>query len=57
MVLDIARTAGTSETVVEMHVEDRTANTSQGDEIFLEQNIIAHLIGQPDISSLSRFSH
>ena len=52
MVLDVARTAGTSETTIEMHVEDRTANTSQGDEIFLEQNIIAHLIGQPDIPSL-----
>ena len=57
MVLDVARTAGTSETAIEMHVEDRTANTSQGYEIFLEQNIIAHLIGQPDIPSLGSKSN
>ncbi len=50
MVRKIARAAGTSQATVEMHVEDRSAKTAHGDELFLERSIVAQLIGKPDIA-------
>jgi N-methylhydantoinase A/oxoprolinase/acetone carboxylase beta subunit len=50
MVRKIARAAGTSQTTVEMQVEDQSAKTANGDELFLERSVVAQLIGKPDIA-------
>ena len=46
-----ARAAGTSESRVELRVDDRIARTADGTEIFLERVVQASLTGQPDIPS------
>ena len=46
----LAHKAGTSQSSVEIQTEDHTVHTAQGDEIFLERTISAHLNGRPDIS-------
>ena len=53
-VLDSARQAGTSETHVDVHTDDRIARTAEGAEIFLERVIQARLCGAPDIVGLPR---
>ena len=49
MVRRFARTAGTSQTTVEVQIEDRLIRTAQGEELFLERKVSAQLIGRPDI--------
>ncbi len=50
LVRKTARAAGTSQATVEMQVEDRSAKTAHGDELFLERSVVAQLIGKPDIA-------
>jgi N-methylhydantoinase A/oxoprolinase/acetone carboxylase beta subunit len=50
LVRKIARAAGTSQATVEMQVEDCSAKTAHGDELFLERSVVAQLIGKPDIA-------
>jgi N-methylhydantoinase A/oxoprolinase/acetone carboxylase beta subunit len=45
----LALAAGTSQTAVQVVSEDRTALTSQGDEIFLEREISSRICGSPDL--------
>ena len=52
IVLDLARDAGTSETNVEVQVDDRIARTADGAEVFLERVLNARLSGPPDIACL-----
>lgn len=53
IVRKIARAAGTSQTAVKMQIEDHSARSVQGDEIFLERSVLAQLIGKPDIALAS----
>ncbi len=53
IVRKIARAAGTSQTAVKMQIEDHSAHSVQGDEIFLERSVLAQLIGKPDIALAS----
>jgi hypothetical protein len=36
-----------------MQIEDHSAHSVQGDEIFLERSVLAQLIGKPDIALAS----
>lgn len=53
-VQEIARAAGTSETHVDIRIDDRIASTAEGMEIFLERTVSAHLSGPPDIARLAQ---
>ena len=50
IVRKIARAAGTSQSTVEIKVEDCSVRTAQGDELFLDRRVVAQLIGKPDIA-------
>ncbi|HUS59026.1 MAG TPA: hydantoinase/oxoprolinase family protein, partial [Planctomycetota bacterium] len=50
VVLQTARSAGTSETQVDVQVSDRISSAADGAEIFLERVIDALLAGSPDLS-------
>jgi len=48
-VRQLARTAGTSETRVDIRQEDRTPSAADGSSIFLGRTLFGQLIGQPDL--------
>jgi len=50
----MARSAGTSETFVEMEVGDKISSAADGAEIFLERVISARLSGPPDLGKSGR---
>ena len=49
LVREQARAAGTSESAVEMQVDDRISEAADGTELFLERVLTARLTGAPDV--------
>ena len=47
-----ARAAGTIESRIEIHVDDRIAPSSTGEQVFIGRTLEAHLSGQPDLQCL-----
>ncbi len=48
-----ARQAGTSESAVEIVVDDRVADLADGGQVFLGRTLEAHLTGRPDLARLA----
>ena len=49
-IIEMARTAGTSETETELLSEDRITTTADGSELFLERVLTAKITGPPDLA-------
>jgi hypothetical protein len=52
-VVSLARDAGTSESRIQVHIDDKISRSAEGMEIFLERAIKAQLRGVPDIARLA----
>ncbi len=57
LVRHVARSAGSSETEVKMHSQDRIATSADGAEIFLGRVITASLSGRPDLTVVRSEAH